>query len=97
MIKLLQQKQAESKTKVCVAVNYVSIKPKQLKNIKISTFIFVRVGSYFDDKYAISSQSVLAIIKTCSEYKAKGYQREACHITSIMMHTKSTSTGQTPC
>ena len=51
----------------------MSIKPKQLKNIKISTFIFVRVGSYFDDKYAISSQSVLAIIKTCSEYKAKGY------------------------
>ena len=37
---------------VQVAVNYVSIKAKQLKNIKISTFIFVGGGYYFDVKYA---------------------------------------------
>ena len=37
---------------VQVSVNYVSIKTKQLKNIKISTFIFVGGGPYFDVKYA---------------------------------------------
>ena len=37
---------------VHVAVSYVSVKTKQLKNIKKSTFIFVGVGPYFDFKHA---------------------------------------------
>ena len=36
---------------VRVAVNYVRIKTKQLKNIKISPFIIVGVGPYFGVKY----------------------------------------------
>ena len=36
---------------VQVAVNYVCTKTKQLNNIKISTFIFVGGGPYFDVKY----------------------------------------------
>ena len=45
-------KQAESKTKVHVAVNYVSIKTKQLKNIRMHTFRLVEAEPYFDVKYA---------------------------------------------
>ena len=48
----LKQKQAESRTKVHVEVKSVSVETKQLKSIKISTFIFVGVRPYFDVKYA---------------------------------------------
>ena len=37
---------------VQVVVNYASIKTMQLKNTKISTFIFVEGEPYFDVKYA---------------------------------------------
>ena len=43
----LQNKSTRSKTKVHVAINYVSIKTKQLKNIEISTCIYVGIGLYF--------------------------------------------------
>ena len=46
------KKQTESKAKVHVAVNYASIKTKQLKNIGLSTFITVGVGLNVDIKYA---------------------------------------------
>ena len=49
---LTTKKQAESKTKVSVAVNYVSINTKELKNIEKFTFIFIGVGPYFDVRYA---------------------------------------------
>ena len=47
----LQNKSTRLKTKVHVAINYVSIKTKQLKNIEISPFIYVGIELYFDIRY----------------------------------------------
>ena len=68
------KKQAESKTKIHVAVTYDSINTKQLKNIEISTIISVGVGPHFDVKYLdVFSQSLMTIIKTSVEHKTQGY------------------------
>ena len=52
LIKLLQQTAGWIQNKNSIAVNYVIIKTKQLKNIAILTFLSVGVGLYFDIKYA---------------------------------------------
>ena len=53
MVKFVQQITGfiSKKVHVHIAVNNISIKTKQLKNIEISTFISVGVGTYFNVKY----------------------------------------------
>ena len=53
MVKFVQQITGfiSKKLHVHIAVNNISIKTKQLKNIEISTFISVGVGTYFNVKY----------------------------------------------
>ena len=90
MIKLLHQKQAESKRKVHVAVNYTSIKTKQLKKLNYEP-LFLELDHILTLNMHVSCQSIMAIIKAFGEYKTQGYQREVCHMTSNarMMHRRS--------
>ena len=67
--------QNENNNKCYRNFNYVSTKTKQLKNIKIFTFNFV--GMELDQcltlNMHVSSQSIMAIIKTFGEYITQGY------------------------
>ena len=63
------KKQTEYKAKVHVAVNYVSIKSKQLKRLKYPILFLQELDHILTLNMDVFSQSIMAIIKTFGGYK----------------------------
>ena len=74
LIKLLQQTAGWIQNKNSIAVNYVIIKTKQLKNIAILTFLSVGVDYILTLNMHVSFQSIIGIIKTFVEQKTHDFK-----------------------